>query len=162
MGQFQAGGMRRVTKLNINGETHTVEAEADTPLLWVLRDHLGLTGTKFGCGIGRCGSCTVHLDRAAVRACITPLSAVGNAEITTIEGLAARDGEGVQKAWIAEQAPQCGYCQPGMIMAVSALLDQKPNPTDREIDESITNLCRCGSYPRIRRAIHRAKVADDA
>lgn len=135
---------------------HRVDAAPDTPLLWILRDHLGLTGTKFGCGIGICGSCTVHLDRAAVRACVVPLSAVGSAEVTTIEGLANRDGTALQDAWISEQAPQCGYCQPGMIMATSALLDRTPEPSDAEIDQSITNLCRCGSYPRIRRAIHRA------
>lgn len=145
-----------MTEIKINGEMHRVDAAPDTPLLWILRDHLGLTGTKFGCGIGICGSCTVHLDRAAVRACVVPLSAVGSAEVTTIEGLANRDGTALQDAWISEQAPQCGYCQPGMIMATSALLDRTPEPSDAEIDQSITNLCRCGSYPRIRRAIHRA------
>lgn len=145
-----------MTEITINGRTHRVDADPDTPLLWVLRDHLGMTGTKFGCGVGLCGSCTVHLDRVAVRACTTPLSAVGNARVTTIEGLAERDDRTLQDAWIAEQAPQCGYCQPGMIMAASALLERTPQPSDAEIDASITNLCRCGAYPRIRRAIHRA------
>ncbi len=143
-------------ELRINGRRLRVDVDPDTPLLWVLRDHLKFTGTKFGCGMGLCGSCTVHLDREAIRACVVPVSAVGESEITTIEGLAARDGRAVQDAWIAEQAPQCGYCQPGMIMATAALLDRHPAPSDAEIDEGITNLCRCGSYPRIRRAIVRA------
>jgi len=146
-------------ELRVNGKRLRAAVDGDTPLLWVLRDHLKLTGTKFGCGAGLCGSCTVHLDRRAIRACVTPVSAVGDSEVTTIEGLAERDGRAVQDAWIAEQAPQCGYCQPGMIMATAALLDRHPEPSDDEIDEGITNLCRCGSYPRIRRAIHRAAEA---
>lgn len=143
-------------ELRVNGQRLRADVDPETPLLWVLRDHLGLTGTKFGCGRGLCGSCTVHLDRRAVRACVMPVSSVGQSEITTIEGLSERDGSAVQDAWIAEQAPQCGYCQPGMIMATAALLDRSPRPSEAEIDEGITNLCRCGSYPRIRRAIHRA------
>ncbi|MDP6977017.1 MAG: (2Fe-2S)-binding protein [Myxococcota bacterium] len=146
-------------ELRVNGRQFQVDVDPDTPLLWVLRDHLQLTGTKFGCGKGLCGSCTVHLDRRAARACVTPVSAVAESEITTIEGLASRDGSEVQDAWVAEQAPQCGYCQPGMIMATAALLDRHAAPSDEEIDKSITNLCRCGSYPRIRRAIHRAAQA---
>ncbi len=154
------GGAQRVKfELRVNGRRLHADVEASTPLLWVLRDHLELTGTKFGCGVGLCGSCTVHLDRRAVRACVTPVSAVGESEITTIEGLATRDGPGIQDAWVAEQAPQCGYCQPGMIMATAALLDRHPEPSEAEIDQGITNLCRCGSYPRIRRAIHRAARA---
>jgi isoquinoline 1-oxidoreductase alpha subunit len=148
-----------LTAIKVNGQVLEVEADPDTPLLWILRDHLGFTGTKFGCGVGICGSCTVHVDRAAVRACVVPLSSVGNAEVTTIEGLAERDGTALHDAWVAEQAPQCGYCQPGMIMATRALLDRTPQPTDADIDKAITNLCRCGSYPRIRRAIHRAAEA---
>ena len=127
------------------------------PLLWVLRDLLKLTGTKYGCGVAQCGSCTVHLDGAAVRSCVVPVSAAAGKAVTTIEGLAP-DGElhPVQAAWIEEQVPQCGYCQPGMIMSAVALLAGNPNPSDADIDESITNICRCGTYPRIRRAIHRA------
>ncbi|MEE4184839.1 MAG: (2Fe-2S)-binding protein [Gammaproteobacteria bacterium] len=138
------------------------------PLLWVLRDHLQLTGTKYGCGIAVCGACTVHMDGAAVRSCAVPVSAVAGKSVTTIEALAISDTElhPVQQAWIAEQVPQCGYCQPGMIMAVEALLQQNTRPTDADIDAAVTNICRCGTYPRIRRAIHaaaelkRAAVAD--
>ncbi|MFT5442173.1 MAG: isoquinoline 1-oxidoreductase alpha subunit [Myxococcota bacterium] len=143
-------------KISLNGKIVTVDAEPDTPLLWVLRDHLGLTGTKFGCGIGACGSCTVHLDGRATRACTVAISAVGNARVTTIEGVSQSDDTAIKEAWIAEQAPQCGYCQPGMIMAATALLERHAQPTDAQIDTAITNLCRCGSYPRIRKAIHRA------
>jgi len=139
----------------VNGEARTVDADADTPLLWVLRDNLNLTGTKFGCGIGACGACTVHLNGVATRACVVPLSAVAGADITTIEGLAPKDApHAVQAAWVAQQVPQCGYCQSGMIMAVSALLASNAAPTDAEIDAQITNLCRCGTYERIRKAIH--------
>ena len=145
--------------LQINGRAIAVDAPSDTPLLWVLRDHLGLVGTKFGCGIGQCGSCTVHLDGAAARSCVIPLSAAVGAKIETIEGLAAGSDQRLFEAWIAEQVPQCGYCQPGMIMAVAALLQEQPAPSDDQIDASITNLCRCGTYPRIRRAIHRAAAA---
>ncbi len=149
--------------LHVNGIARPVEAPGDTPLLWVLRDHLGLTGTKFGCGIGQCGSCTVHLDGAAVRSCVVPLSAAVDAEILTIEGLALNRSPAIVEAWIAEQVPQCGYCQPGVIMAVAALLEDHPDPTDAQIDAGVTNVCRCGTYPRIRRAIHRAaRGGDDA
>ena len=141
----------------LNGEPVSVDAPDDMPLLWVLRDVLKLTGTKYGCGVAQCGSCTVHIDGEAVRSCVVPAGSLAGATITTIEGLTP-EGElhPVQEAWIAEQVPQCGYCQPGMIMAASALLASNPNPSDAEIDQSITNICRCGTYPRIRRAIHRA------
>ena len=142
--------------LRINGESHDVDLPGDTPLLWVIRDHLGLTGTKFGCGIGLCGSCTVQLDGEAIRSCLVPLSALAAREIVTIEGLARSGDSRLFDAWVAEQVPQCGYCQPGMIMAVDSLLRATPAPSDAQIDASITNLCRCGTYPRIRRAIHRA------
>ena len=150
-----------MTPLDVNGVPYEVEASPDTPLLWVLRDHLGLTGTKFGCGIGRCGSCTVHVDGRAVRACTLPLSAVPEAaKITTIEGLSEHGDHPLQRAFLEEQVPQCGYCQPGMIMAAAALLRERPNPSDAEIAKRMTNLCRCGTYPRIRRAIVRAAAAD--
>jgi isoquinoline 1-oxidoreductase alpha subunit len=141
--------------LTVNGQATQVDAEPDTPLLWVLRDHLNLTGTKFGCGVAACGSCTVHLDGQPVRACVIPLSVCAGKRVTTIEGL-KRDGRlhPVQQAWLDHQVPQCGYCQSGMIMAVTALLAAKPNPTDADIGSGITNLCRCGTYPRIRAAIH--------
>ncbi len=142
--------------LQINGEARSVDVDGETPLLWVLRDHLGMTGTKFGCGVGQCGACTVHLDGRAVRSCTVPVSAAARAEIRTIEGLATSRDQRIFAAWKAEQVPQCGYCQPGMIMAVAALLQESPDPSDAQIDASITNLCRCGTYPRIRRAIHRA------
>ena len=141
--------------LTVNGETRTVDVEPDTPLLWVLRDTLGLTGTKFGCGIAACGACTVHLDGRAVRTCTLPVSAAEGMPITTIEGLAPDDAlHAVQQAWIDHQVPQCGYCQSGMIMAVSALLAQRPDPSDEQIDATITNICRCGTFVRVRRAIH--------
>ncbi|WP_037493619.1 (2Fe-2S)-binding protein [Sneathiella glossodoripedis] len=142
--------------LNINGKEIQIDAEEDTPLLWVLRDNLDLTGTKFGCGIAACGACTVHVDGTAMRSCSVPISMVAESKITTIEGLTGTVGNAVQRAWIEEQVPQCGYCQPGMIMAVSALLKETPSPTDEDIDDAITNICRCGTYPRIRKAIHRA------
>ena len=143
-------------RLNINGEEHSVDVDPDMPLLWVLRDTLGLTGTKFGCGIGQCGACTVHIDGQATRSCITPASAVGDSKVTTIEGL-QRDGDHpVQQAWIALDVPQCGYCQPGMMMAAAALLKSTPHPTDSDIDQGITNICRCGTYARIKQAIHAA------
>jgi isoquinoline 1-oxidoreductase alpha subunit len=145
-----------VLRLNINGEEHSVDVDPDMPLLWVLRDTLGLTGTKFGCGIGQCGACTVHIDGQATRSCITPASAVGDSKVTTIEGL-QRDGDHpVQQAWIALDVPQCGYCQPGMMMAAAALLKSTPHPTDSDIDQGITNICRCGTYARIKQAIHAA------
>jgi len=143
-------------KLTINGRAASVDADPDTPLLWVIREQLGLTGTKYGCGIAACGACTVHVDGAAVRACSFPLGAVGNAKVTTIEGLSHDRSHPLQKAWIAEQVPQCGYCQSGMIMAAAALLRERPHPTDREIDAAITNICRCGTYQRVRKAIHAA------
>jgi isoquinoline 1-oxidoreductase subunit alpha len=140
--------------LVVNGQSQIVEADPDTPLLWVLREKLGLTGTKFGCGIGACGACTVHLNGAAVRSCSVPLEAVAGQNITTIEGLARAEGlHPVQAAWIEHQVPQCGYCQSGMIMAVAELLARNPNPADDEIAAAITNICRCGTYERVRRAI---------
>jgi isoquinoline 1-oxidoreductase alpha subunit len=144
-------------QLIINQQKHTVEVEPDTPLLWVLRDFLGLTGTKYGCGHGLCGSCTVLIDGAAVRSCITPVSAVGERPVTTIEGLSEDGGHPVQQAWIEEKVVQCGYCQPGQIMNTVALLNENPNPTDEEIDQAMGSvLCRCGTYQRIRKAIHNA------
>jgi isoquinoline 1-oxidoreductase subunit alpha len=143
--------------LSVNGSSYAVDVEPDTPLLWVLRDTIGLTGTRYGCGIAQCGCCTVHIDGAAVRSCQVPVAAVGTQAITTIEAL-AQNGKlhPVQQAWIDLDVPQCGYCQSGMIMAVVALLKQKPKPTDADIDAAITNICRCGTYQRIRAAIHRA------
>ncbi len=143
-------------RLNINGKPFDVDVEEDTPLLWVLRDTVGLKGTKFGCGIAACGACTVHLDGEAVRSCSYPVSEAVGTQITTIEGIGGGSLSPVQQAWIQEQVPQCGYCQSGMIMAVSALLAENPNPNDEEIETSITNICRCGTYPRIKRAIKRA------
>lgn len=143
----------------VNGKRHELDVEPEMPLLWALRDELGLTGTKFGCGVAACGACTVHVDGMAMRSCVTPVEMVDGAEIITIEGLAAVSGaaEGelsaLQAAWVARQVPQCGYCQSGMLMAVSALLAENPQPTDEDIDAAITNICRCGTYPRIRAAI---------
>jgi len=148
--------------LSINGQTHQVDVATDTPLLWVLRDTLGMTGTKFGCGIAQCGACTVHLNGQAVRSCILPVSAVVGQQITTIEGLSEDNTHPVQQAWIAEDVPQCGYCQPGMVMAAAALLANTPNPTDEDINRNITNICRCGTYNRVRQAIHRAAEASVA
>jgi isoquinoline 1-oxidoreductase alpha subunit len=143
--------------LMVNNHLHEFEIAPDTPLLWVLRDTLNMTGTKYGCGMGLCGACTVHLDGEAVRSCQTPVSSVGAKKITTIEGLSSDNSHPVQKAWIAEQVPQCGYCQPGQIMSAAALLAKAPKPTDEQIDSAmIGNLCRCGMYQRIRCAIHRA------
>jgi len=141
--------------LVVNGTKRSIDIDPDTPLLWVLRETLGLTGTKFGCGIAECGACTVIVDGQAVRSCMFPVSNADGAKVTTIEGL-ARDGvlHPVQQAWIAHQVPQCGYCQSGMIMAVAAFLDEQPRPTDEQIDASITNICRCGTFARVRRAIH--------
>jgi isoquinoline 1-oxidoreductase subunit alpha len=147
------------TKLKVNGKTVEVDANPSMPMLWVLRDVLGLTGTKFGCGMALCGACTIHLDGTAMRACITPLSMVGSREITTIEGLEKPDGtlHPVQQAWIDENVPQCGYCQSGQIMSACSLLKQNPKPSDADIDASMSgNICRCGMYPRIKKAIHRA------
>ncbi len=148
-----------MVRFEVNGRQVESEAEPDAPLLWVVREDLGLTGTKYGCGIGQCGSCTVHLDGVAVRSCQLPLSSVAGRSVTTIEGL-DRSGRGahpLQQAWIEEQVPQCGYCQAGQIMTAAALLRQKPRPTDQDIDGAMLgNICRCGTYQRIRRAIHRA------
>ena len=143
--------------LNVNSKKAAVEAEADMPLLWVLRDLLNLPGTKYGCGIGMCGACTVHLDGSAVRSCQIPVATAVGKQITTIEGLSQATPHAVQQAWIAEQVPQCGYCQPGQIMSAAALLATNTKPTDSDIDEAMAgNLCRCGTYARIRKAIHRA------
>ena len=138
----------------VNGEVRSLDIEPDTPLLWVLRDSLKLTGTKFGCGVSACGACTVHVDGVAMRACTLPVAAVAGAHVTTIEGLAQNGAlHPVQEAWIAHQVPQCGYCQSGLIMAVVALLAENPNPSDAEIENLVTNICRCGTYPRVRAAI---------
>jgi isoquinoline 1-oxidoreductase alpha subunit len=146
-----------VATIRINGQDREVDADRDTPLLWVIRDIIGLTGTKFGCGMALCGACTVHLDGSPVRSCVTPLAAVGTRQVTTIEGLSPDGSHAVQRAWIEQQVPQCGYCQSGQIMAAAALLASRPHPTDAEIDEAMSgNLCRCGTYARIRAAIHRA------
>ena len=143
-------------KLTVNGKTHDLDVEDDTPLLWVIRDEVGLTGTKFGCGVGACGACTVLLEGEPTRSCVLPMSAVAGKSITTIEGLSADKSHPVQKAWIAESVPQCGYCQSGMILTAAALLKRKPHPTDADIDSTMTNICRCGTYDRARKAIHRA------
>lgn len=143
--------------LNINNKKHAVDVDEDTPLLWVLRDHLDLVGTKYGCGIGQCGACTVHFDGAAVRSCLLSVSAIGNAKITTIEGLSAEGDHPIQKAWLEHDVPQCGYCQSGQIMNAAALLKSKPNPSDADIDVAMDgNICRCGTYVRIKQAIKTA------
>ncbi|MFT4634132.1 MAG: isoquinoline 1-oxidoreductase alpha subunit [Candidatus Azotimanducaceae bacterium] len=143
--------------LTINGKKFEVDVEGDTPLLWVIREQVGLTGTKYGCGIAQCGACTVHIDGQAVRSCVYPVSAVqASQNITTIEGLAAEDDHPVQQAWAQLDTPQCGYCQPGMIMASAALLANTPKPTDQDIDSQITNICRCGTFQRVREGIHLA------
>ena len=143
-------------KLKVNGKLLEVDADPQTPLLWVVREQLGLTGTKFGCGIARCGACTLHVDGSPVRSCSFPLALAVGREITTIEGLPQDRSHPLQRAWIAEQVPQCGYCQSGMLMTAAALLRERPHPTDEEIDFAMTNICRCGTYARIRRAIKRA------
>lgn len=151
--------------LNVNGRNHDVEVDPSTPLLWVIREQIGLTGTKFGCGISQCGACTVHLNGTPIRSCVTPVAAVGDQLITTIEGVKTDDDElhPVQQAWIDEQVPQCGYCQSGQIMSAVALLDANPTPSDAEIDNAMSgNICRCGTYPRIRRGIKRAALAIEA
>jgi isoquinoline 1-oxidoreductase alpha subunit len=149
-----------ILPLIVNGATRQVDVAPDTPLLWVLRDALALTGTKFGCGIGACGACTVHLDGVATRSCVTPVSSIGHGRVTTIEGLSSEGIHPVQQAWLAEDVPQCGYCQSGQIMSAAALLAHSRAPTDDEIDKAMAgNLCRCGTYQRIRRAIHRAAKA---
>jgi isoquinoline 1-oxidoreductase alpha subunit len=149
-----------MVSLNINGKAHEVDVDPDTPLLWVIREWVGLTGTKYGCGIAQCGACTVHVDGVATRSCSIPASAVTGSQITTIEGLAQNGTpHPVQKAWLANDVPQCGYCQSGMIMAVAALLKDKPKPTDADMDAAITNICRCGTYQQVREAIHAAATA---
>jgi isoquinoline 1-oxidoreductase alpha subunit len=149
-----------VIAIRVNGVPHQLDVPSDMPLLWVLRDVLGLTGTKFGCGIGQCGACTVHLDGVAARSCQVAAAAAANRAITTIEGLSPSGAHAVQQAWIAEQVPQCGYCQSGQIMSAAALLARRPKPTDAEIDAAMSgNLCRCGTYQRIRRAVRRAASA---
>ena len=146
--------------LTINGRTQQVDVDPGTPLLWVIREQVGLTGTKYGCGMAQCGACTVHIDGAAVRACVMPVSAVAGKPITTIEGLATGGTlHKVQKAWVDLDVPQCGFCQSGMIMAVAALLREKPRPTDADIDAAITNICRCGTFQQVREAIHTAAKA---
>jgi isoquinoline 1-oxidoreductase subunit alpha len=149
-----------MARLTVNGQLHTMDADPDTPLLWVLRDHIGLTGTKYGCGIAQCGACTVHMDGMAVRSCSVPISLADGKQITTIEGLAQNGTlHKVQKAWVDHDVPQCGYCQSGMIMAVAALLKDKPKPSDEDINREITNICRCGTYQQVREAIHAATSA---
>jgi len=146
-----------MAKLNINGQVRDVQVEADTPLLWVIREQVGLTGTKYGCGVAQCGACSVHLNGQVVRSCILPVGSVkATDKIVTIEGLSADRSHPVQKAWAALDVPQCGYCQSGQIMAAAALLARKPRPTDRDIDDAMTNICRCGTYQRIRAAVHQA------
>lgn len=143
-------------RFTLNGEIQELDLDPATPLLWVLRDALGLTGTKFGCGIAQCGACSVHLDGKATRSCVIPLSAVAGRSVTTIEGLSPDGNHPVQRAWIEYNVPQCGYCQSGQVMAASALLAENPTPSDADIDRAMTNICRCGTYGRIRKAIHRA------
>jgi len=146
--------------LTVNGKRYDVDVSADMPLLWVIRDTIGLTGTKFGCGLSQCGACTVHLDGQPTRSCVTPASSVGARKVTTIEGLSPTASHALQLAWIAEQVPQCGYCQSGQLMTAAALLAKTPNPTDTDIDAALAgNICRCGTYQRIRRAVHRAARA---
>ena len=147
-------------RLSINGKEQSIDVEPDTPLLWAIRENVGLTGTKYGCGVAQCGACTVHIDGVATRACVTPVSEAAGKQVVTIEGLAAGDTpHKVQKAWIDNDVPQCGYCQSGMIMAVAALLSQTPKPTDQDIDNAITNICRCGTFQQARAAIHDAANA---
>ena len=155
--EFQAYNWRAMARLNVNGHDHSVDAEPDTPVLWVLREQLGLTGTKYGCGIAQCGACTIHLDGAAIRSCVLPLSAVQPGQrVVTIEGLSSDASHPVQRAWAALDVPQCGFCQSGMLMAAAALLKTKPQPSDADIDEAMTNICRCGTYNRVRAAIKAA------
>lgn len=144
-------------KINVNGKSIEVDADEGTPLLWVIREQLGMTGTKFGCGIAQCGACTIHIDGRAVRSCVYPISAVTDKnQITTIEGLSEDGDHPVQQAWAELDTPQCGYCQPGMIMAVAGMLNDTPNPTDEQIDAQITNICRCGTFQRVRKGVHLA------
>ncbi len=143
-------------RLHVNGQVHNLPVDPKTPLLWVLRDHLSLMGAKYGCGIGLCGACTVHIDGKAQRACVVSAGSVGEARITTIEGLSPDGSHPVQQAWAELDVPQCGYCQPGIVMTVAALLSENPKPRDADIDRAVTNICRCGTYQRIRQAIHAA------
>ena len=153
----RAGAWNHImVNITVNGTSHQLDVEGDTPLLWVLREEIGLTGTKFGCGIAACGACTVHVNGEAMRSCSVLVSSVEGAEITTIEGLSRDSAHPVQQAWLTEQVPQCGYCQSGQIMATAAYLKTNPNPTDDDIDANLTNICRCGTYERLRRAVHRA------
>ncbi|MDB5958409.1 (2Fe-2S)-binding protein [Ramlibacter sp.] len=150
-----------MARLNVNGAVREFEAEGDTPLLWALREQLGLTGTKYGCGIAACGACTVHIDGVPTRTCVRPISTIApNAKIVTIEGLSPDGSHPVQRAWVALDVPQCGYCQSGQVMAAAALLKAKPTPTDTDIDEAMSNICRCGTYNRIRAAIHAVARGD--
>jgi isoquinoline 1-oxidoreductase alpha subunit len=142
--------------ITVNGKLHQLDLEEETPLLWVLRDEIGLTGTKYGCGIAQCGACTVHVNGEAMRSCSVPIGTIDGVAITTIEGLSADSTHPVQRAWLEHDVPQCGYCQSGQIMAVAALLETNPKPSDAEINDAVTNICRCGTYERIRRAVHRA------
>ena len=152
-----------MARLTINGTPHDIEVDPDTPLLWAIREQIGLTGTKYGCGVAACGACTVHIDGAATRSCVLPVSAVGpDQQITTIEGLSPDSSHPVQQAWLALDVPQCGYCQAGMIMAAVGLLAQNPNPTDEDINAEITNICRCGTYNRVRAAIKLAANGGEA
>ncbi|MBV8977476.1 MAG: (2Fe-2S)-binding protein [Alphaproteobacteria bacterium] len=150
-----------MVSLKVNGAVHEIEVEDETPLLWVIRDEIGLTGTKFGCGIAQCGACTVHINGEAQRSCVIPVGSLQDAEITTIEGLSTSGLTHVQQAWIDHQVPQCGYCQSGMIMAISALLAENGDPTDEELAAAITNICRCGTYPRIRAAVRALASRED-
>ncbi len=143
-------------EFRVNGQAQSLEVDPQTPLLWVLRDHLGMTGTKFGCGIAQCGACTVHINGSATRSCVVPIEAAAGAEIATIEGLSPSSQHPLQRAWLELNVPQCGYCQAGMLMAAAALLEQIPSPTDEDINTYVTNICRCGTYPRVRAAIHKA------
>jgi isoquinoline 1-oxidoreductase subunit alpha len=151
-----ARGLALMFTIKVNGTPHQLDVEEDTPLLWVLREEVGLTGTKFGCGIAACGACTVHVNGEAMRSCSVLIGSVDGAEITTIEGLSPDSKHPVQQAWLTEQVPQCGYCQSGQIMATAAFLKTNPSPTDAQIDSELTNICRCGTYERLRRAVHRA------
>ena len=146
-------------QLNVNGQIHNIDVDPNMPLLWAIRETIGLTGTKYGCGVAQCGACSVYLNGELVRSCSIPVSAVGSAKVTTIEALSKDNSHPVQKAWIALDVPQCGYCQSGMVMATTALLRNNPKPTDAQIDESITNICRCGTFQQVRAAIHAASKA---
>lgn len=163
--EFQWGYRDTMITLNINGETHELEVDPATPLLWVIREQIGLTGTKFGCGIAQCGACTVHLDGAPIRSCVTPVQGAADRQITTIEGVSSAESglHPVQQAWIDEQVPQCGYCQSGQVMSAVALLESNSSPSDADIDTAMSgNICRCGTYPRIRKGIKRAALAINA